>query len=83
MSVAGSGAQGSPAQPLTRRLGPGRAYLAGMALASAAGLVAAGGCRRRGGEGLHGAWPALCGVNQQTLRQTLIAPELLSHATAT
>lgn len=32
---------------------------------------------------LRGAGPSLYGVNQQTLRQTLIAPDLLSRATAT
>ncbi|WP_432846762.1 MFS transporter [Amycolatopsis sp. CA-161197] len=73
------------AHPITRRLGPGRAYLAGMTLASAAGLViAAGGAIAAvAGQVLRGAGPSLYGVNQQTLRQTLIAPDLLSRATAT
>lgn len=79
---------------VTRRLGPGRAFVAGMLVASLAGLVlatatatateprAAGLAVVAAAQLLRGAGPSLYGVNQQTLRQTLVAPALLSRVNA-
>ncbi|KAB8176784.1 MFS transporter [Microbispora catharanthi] len=77
--------------PVTRRIGPGRCFVTGMLIAAVAGLVlaAAGSLVALTlvilavAQLLRGAGPSLYGVNQQTLRQTLIAPALLSRANAT
>ena len=76
---------------ITRRIGPGRAFIAGMLLASTAGLALAGAAGPPWAslallslaQLLRGAGPSLYGINQQTFRQTLIAPHLLSRANAT
>ncbi|WP_346113775.1 MFS transporter [Nonomuraea maheshkhaliensis] len=76
---------------VTHRFGPGPAFIAGMGLASAAGLVLAAAAGPFAvtlavlvvSQVLRGSGPSLFGVNQQTLRQALIAPELLSRANAT
>ena len=79
------------ATPVTRRIGPGPAFIAGMVISAPAGLVLA----LAGGplpvvlvvvalaQVLRGAGPSLYGVNQQTLRQTLVQPELLARVNAT
>jgi MFS family permease len=75
----------------TRRVGPGRALITGMLLASLAGLVLASAVGPFAvsvailllSQVLRGAAPSIYGVNQQTLRQVLIAPALLSRANAT
>ncbi|QUQ67019.1 MFS transporter [Kutzneria sp. CA-103260] len=79
------------ATPITRRLGPGPAFIAGMLISALAGLVlvlasgplpvvlAVVGLAQV----LRGAGPSLFGVNQQTLRQTLVPPDLLSRVNAT
>jgi MFS family permease len=76
---------------ITGRIGNGPAFIAGMTLSSLAGLVmaAAGGpaallmavviCAQL----LRGWGPALYGINQQTIRQLLVAPELLARTQAT
>ncbi|MEV6608365.1 MFS transporter [Kutzneria sp. NPDC051319] len=66
---------------VTRRLGPGRTFVLGMLLSSAAGLLLAAGPALLS-QVLRGAGPALYGVNQQTFRQTLVAPEQLSRVNA-
>jgi len=69
----------------TRLVGPGRAGITGMLLASTAGLVlAAAGPLALVvvSQLLRGAAPSLFGVNQQTLRQTLVAPERLAQVNA-
>ncbi len=76
---------------ITRRIGPGPAFIAGMCLAATAGPVlaaAAGPLPLVVGvlvtaQVLRGSGPALYGVNQQTFRQALIPPALLSRANAT
>jgi predicted MFS family arabinose efflux permease len=76
--------------PISTRLGPGPAFIVGMVLASLAGLVlaaAAGPALLVLGilivaQVLRGWGPSLYGINQQTIRQVLIAPELLSRAQA-
>jgi MFS family permease len=76
---------------ITRRVGPGRAFIAGMLLAATAGLVLATVAGPLApmlvvvvaAQLLRGAGPSLYGINQQTFRQTLIAPDLLSRANAT
>lgn len=77
--------------PITRRLGHGPAFIAGTLVSSLAGAVLA----LAGGPApvvlavvvvgrlLQGWGPTLYGINQQTLRQTLIAPDLLPRAQAT
>jgi MFS family permease len=75
--------------PITRRLGPGRAFIAGMVISALAGLVLvlAGGPMTllvvALAQVLRGAGPSLYGINQQTLRQTLVPPDLLSRVNAT
>ncbi len=75
--------------PITRRLGPGRAFIAGMVISALAGLVLvfAGGPLTLPvvalAQVLRGAGPSLYGINQQTLRQTLVPPDLLSRVNAT
>ncbi|WP_432942922.1 MFS transporter [Kribbella sp. CA-253562] len=76
---------------ITGRLGNGPAFIAGMTLSSLAGLVMAA----AGGPAvlvlavviiaqlLRGWGPTLYGINQQTIRQILIAPELLARTQAT
>ncbi len=81
------------ASPITRRLGPGPTFIAGMFLSSVSGVTIAMADRPRhfvwvlavlvAGQILYGVGPSLFGVNQQTFRQALIAPELLSRANAT
>ena len=66
---------------VTRRLGPGRTFVLGMLLSSAAGLLLAAGPALLS-QVLRGTGPALYGVNQQTFRQTLVAPEQLSRVNA-
>ncbi len=69
--------------PLTRRVGPGPAFILGMVNSALAGVVLAlaGGPRAimflviALAQALRGAGPSLYGVNQQTLRQTLVPPE--------
>ncbi|MGC5011248.1 MFS transporter [Streptosporangium sp. DT93] len=76
---------------ITRRIGPGPSFIAGMFLAAVAGpvLAVAGGppmltlAVLAVAQVLRGTGPALYGVNQQTLRQVLIAPALLSRVNAT
>jgi MFS family permease len=76
---------------ITRRLGPGPAFIAGMLCAAVAGpvLVLAGGPAPvvlavvAVAQVLRGSGPALYGVNQQTLRQVSVAPALLSRVNAT
>jgi predicted MFS family arabinose efflux permease len=75
----------------TRRVGPGRAFITGMLLASVAGIVLASAVGPFAvslailllSQVLRGAAPSIYGVNQQTFRQVLIAPALLSRANAT
>jgi len=69
----------------TRRVGPGWAHISGMLLASTGGLVlAAAGPLALVvvGQLMRGAAPSLFGVNQQTLRQTLVSPERLAQVNA-
>ena len=69
----------------TRRVGPGWAHIGGMLLASTGGLVlaAAGPLALVAvGQLMRGAAPSLFGVNQQTLRQTLVSPERLAQVNA-
>lgn len=76
---------------ITRRTGPGPAFIIGMLLASSGGLVLAAASRPLPlaliilaiAQGLRGAGPSLYGVNQQTFRQALIPPAALSRANAT
>lgn len=77
--------------PITDRLGNGPAFITGMALSSLAGLVMAA----SGGSAamvlavlvvaqlLNGWGPTLYGINQQTIRQILVPPELLARTQAT
>ncbi len=93
--IAATGAAGilaaGAATRLTRRLGHGRTFIAGMLLSSLAGLIlsAAGGgpvmtlATALLAQAAAGIGPSLYGVNQQTLRQALISPGLLSRANAT
>jgi MFS family permease len=74
---------------ITRRIGPGPAFIFGMMTSAVSGVVLA----VAGGPFsmvlvilamvLRGAGPSLYGINQQTLRQTLITPSLLSRVNAT
>lgn len=76
--------------PITERVGPGPAFITGMLLASAGGLVLAAASRPLPlalvilviAQVLRGAGPSLYGVNQQTFRQALIPPAALSRANA-
>jgi MFS family permease len=78
------------ATPLTARLGPGPAFILGMLLAAVAGIVLA--CAFPplalaltvlvAAQLLRGAGPPLYSVNQQTFRQALLAPGMLSRANA-
>jgi MFS family permease len=67
------------------RLGIGRAYISGQALASLAGLSLAAGLAPFVflAQFLTGAGMPLYGVPQRTLRQTLVPPALLAQSTAT
>ncbi|MFF0771425.1 MFS transporter [Nonomuraea wenchangensis] len=75
---------------VTHRMGPGPTFIVGMFLASAAGLVLAAAAGPFAviltvlvlSQVLRGGGPSLYGVNQQTFRQALIPPELLSRANA-
>lgn len=77
--------------PITNRLGHGPAFITGMLLSSLAGLVLAAAdgpfvamlAVLIMGQLLRGWGPSLYGINQQTIRQTLIAPDSLSRAQAT
>jgi len=69
----------------TRRVGPGWAHIGGMLLASTGGLLlAAAGPLALVvvGQLMRGAAPSLFGVNQQTLRQTLVSAERLAQVNA-
>ncbi|HEY3610761.1 MAG TPA: MFS transporter [Pseudonocardiaceae bacterium] len=76
---------------ITRRIGPGPAFITGMFLAATAGLVLAAATGPVPialvvlaiAQILRGCGPSLFGVNQQTFRQALTAPTLLSRANAT
>ncbi|WP_267900320.1 MFS transporter [Kribbella turkmenica] len=76
---------------ITGRLGNGPAFIVGTLLSSLAGLVmaAAGGPTALVltvviiAQLLRGWGPTLYGINQQTIRQVLIAPELLARTQAT
>jgi MFS family permease len=76
---------------ITGRLGNGPAFIVGMTLSGLAGLVmaAAGGSPALAlavviiAQLLRGWGPTLYGINQQTIRQTLVAPELLARTQAT
>lgn len=76
---------------ITGRLGNGPAFVVGMTLSSLAGLVmaAAGGPTALVlavviiAQVLRGWGPTLYGINQQTIRQILIPPELLARTQAT
>jgi len=76
---------------ITGRLGHGPAFIVGMTLSSLAGLVmaAAGGPTALAltvviiAQLLRGWGPTLWGINQQTIRQILIPPELLARTQAT
>jgi MFS family permease len=76
---------------ITGRLGNGPTFIVGMTLSSLAGLVmaAAGGPAALVlavlivAQLLHGWGPTLYGINQQTIRQILIAPEFLARTQAT
>jgi MFS family permease len=75
---------------LTRRVGPGRAFILGMSVQSSAGLVLAVAPRMMPAaiavvivaQALRGAGPSLYSVNQQTLRQTLVPGSMLARANA-
>jgi MFS family permease len=76
--------------PLTERLGPGPTFIAGMLVASLAGIVLACAFQPLAlalpvlilAQLLRGAGPSLYSVNQQTLRQSLIGSAILSRANA-
>ncbi len=76
--------------PLSNRLGHGPAFILGMVLSSLAGLAMAAAAGPAlvvltvlvVAQLLRGWGPSLYGINQQTLRQVLVAPELLSRAQA-
>ena len=76
---------------ITGRLGNGPTFIIGMTLSSLAGLVmaAAGGPAALvlavviAAQLLSGSGPTLYGINQQTIRQVLIAPEFLARTQAT
>lgn len=76
---------------ITGRLGNGPTFIVGMTLSSLAGLVmaAAGGPTALAlavviiAQLLRGWGPTLYGINQQTIRQILIPPELLARTQAT
>jgi predicted MFS family arabinose efflux permease len=69
----------------TRTVGPGRALITGALFTSSAGLVlaAAGPLALVAvAQLMRGVGPSLFGVNQQTLRQTLVSPERLAQVNA-
>lgn len=69
----------------TRTVGPGRALITGALFTSSAGLVlaAAGPLALVAvAQLMRGVGPSLFGVNQQTLRQTLVPPERLAQVNA-
>ncbi|WP_432168144.1 MFS transporter [Streptomyces sp. bgisy031] len=94
-AIAVSGAAGilgaTMATWFTRRVGSGRAFISGVLLASCGGLVVAAAVGPSPmslsilllAQVLRGIGPSIYGVNQQTLRQAVIAPPLLSRANAT
>ncbi|MFF1817540.1 MFS transporter [Kribbella sp. NPDC058245] len=77
--------------PITNRLGNGPAFIVGTAISSLAGLVMAAASGPTTlvlalviiAQLLRGWGPTLWGINQQTIRQILIAPELLARTQAT
>jgi MFS family permease len=83
VTVAGvAGMLGALVTPtITRRLGPGRTFVLGMLVSSLAGLVLVVGPALLS-QVLRGVGPSLYGVNQQTFRQTLVAPEQVSRVNA-
>ncbi|GAA1264022.1 hypothetical protein GCM10009677_14730 [Sphaerisporangium rubeum] len=84
-----AGAVAAPS--VTRRLGPGPAFVAGMLVESLSGavLAAASGpvlvtvAVLVAAQVMAGAGPSVYGVNQQTFRQTFFPPELLPRVNAT
>jgi MFS family permease len=76
---------------ITRRVGPGPAFIVGTLVAATAGLVVATAAGPPAlafsivltAQFLRGIGPSIYGINQQTLRQAVIAPALLSRANAT
>lgn len=77
--------------PITTRIGHGPAFIAGQVLAGVAGLVMAAAAGPYAvvllvllaAQMLRGWGPALYGINQRTIRQIFIPPELMSRAQAT
>jgi MFS family permease len=77
--------------PITERIGHGPAFIMGMLLASAAGLIMAAANGSFAvvlvvlivAQTLRGCGPSLYGLNQQTIRQAFIPRELMSRAQAT
>ena len=75
---------------VTRRVGPGRTFILGMSVQSAAGLILAAAPRMLAGalavviiaQILRGTGPSLYGVNQQTLRQTLMPASMVARVNA-
>lgn len=77
--------------PITGRLGNGPAFIVGMTLSSLAGLVMAAAGSPVAlvlpvvflAQLLRGWGPTLYGINQQTIRQVLVPPQLLARTQAT
>lgn len=93
LAVAGvAGVLGALAGPtITAALGHGPTFVAGMVVAGLPGLVLAAAAGPAAlvvtavvaAQLLRGSGPALYGMNQQTIRQTLVPPDLLPQALAT
>ncbi|MFC0542217.1 MFS transporter [Kutzneria chonburiensis] len=83
VTVAGvAGMLGALVTPtVTRRLGPGRTFVLGMLVSSLAGFVLVVGPALLS-QVFRGVGPSLYGVNQQTFRQTLVAPDQVSRVNA-
>jgi predicted MFS family arabinose efflux permease len=79
------------ATPITKRIGPGPAFITGSFLGAMAGLVLAASSGPLyvafailvAAQLLRGIGPSLYGVNQQTFRQALVPRELVSRVNAT
>ena len=92
VAISGAAAAGGSVlvTSVTRQAGPGRTFILGMAMQSAAGLILAGAPRLLpaalavviAAQILRGTGPSLYGVNQQTLRQTLMPAGMLARANA-
>ena len=87
-----AGVLGALAGPtITAALGHGPTFVAGMVVAGLPGLVLAAAAGPAAlvvtavvaAQLLRGSGPALYGMNQQTIRQTLVPPDLLPQALAT